>query len=112
LGLVSHAGYFVSRGDFEVRRFARIDDNQHAIVTALRSIGCSVQSLASVGKGCPDILVGRLGRNYLMEIKDGNKPPSERALTQHEVDWHEDWRGDVVVVCSVDDAIEAVKDSA
>ena len=47
-------------------RAAKIDANQNEIVDALRKAGCSVQILSSVGKGCPDILVGRGGRNYLL----------------------------------------------
>ena len=46
-----------------VRKYAKIDDNQPEIVKALREIGCSVQSLASVGGGCADLLVGYQGIN-------------------------------------------------
>lgn len=73
-----------------MRRAARIDANQAAIVAALRRAGCYVQSLASVGKGCPDLLVGRAGVWHLMEIKDGAKPPSARELTAAEFRWHEE----------------------
>lgn len=41
-----------------MRRAARTDANQTAIVEALRKCGASVQSLAAVGKGVPDLLVG------------------------------------------------------
>ena len=37
-----------------MRRAARTDANQAAIVDALRSVGCSVVSLSAVGKGVPD----------------------------------------------------------
>lgn len=55
---------------------------------ALRLAGCFVQSLAGVGKGCADILVGNDGRWYLIEVKDGSKPPSQRKLTDDEIKWH------------------------
>ena len=87
-----------------MRRAARVDDNQAEIVAALRAAGCSVTSLASIGKGCPDIVVGRSGVNYLLEIKDGKKPPSKRRLTPDEQSWQEAWRGQVAVVNSVEDA--------
>ena len=89
-------------------RAAKIDANQNEIVEALRKIGCSVQILSSVGKGCPDILVGRKGKNYLLEIKDGNKPKSAQKLTPDQVDWHGKWNGSVFVVNSAEMAIEIV----
>lgn len=81
-----------------MRRFARIDANQKAVVAALRKLGCSVQSLASVGNGCPDLLVGWRGRNFLLEVKDGEKVESKRRLTDFEARWHEGWCGQVVTV--------------
>ena len=51
---------------------ARVDANQPVIVAALRAIGATVQHLHAVGQGCPDILVGYDGVNFLMEIKDGD----------------------------------------
>lgn len=91
-----------------VRTRAKVDGNQAEIVKALRGVGCSVQHLHTVGKGCPDILVGRDGMNILMEIKDGSLPPSRRALTDDEAEWHDAWRGSVCVVKSVEDALTAI----
>ena len=85
----------------------RVDANHAAIVKALRAIGCSVQPLDN-GKGVPDLLVGYRGRNDLFEVKDGDKPPSARRLTADEQRWHAQWRGQVCIVCSVDEAIKAV----
>lgn len=87
---------------------ARTDANQTEIVKALRSIGASVTVLSSVGKGVPDILVGFKGINLLMEIKDGNKPPSARKLTPDEMQWHSTWNGQKAVVNNVDEAIQLV----
>lgn len=92
-------------------RAAKIDANQNEIVNALRKIGCSVQILSSVGKGCPDLVVGigsGYGLNLFVEIKDGNKPPSAQKLTPDQVKWHSEWKGSKVVVNSVESAIDAV----
>jgi hypothetical protein len=89
-------------------RAAKVDANQKEIVEALRSIGATVQHLHAVAQGCPDLLVGRQGVNYLLEIKDGAKPPSGRKLTPDQVAWHSLWQGAAVVVKSVDEAIAAV----
>lgn len=87
------------------RRRARIDANHGEIVSALRRVGCSVQSLAALGGGVPDLLVARNGRMWLMEIKDGKKCPSRRELTEDESAWIGSWKAPIHVVYSVDDAI-------
>lgn len=93
-----------------MRRAAAIDANQPAIVQALRAIGCTVQPLHTVGAGVPDLLVGHANRTFLLEVKDGSKPPSKRALTPDQLEWHGAWRGGpLAVVCDVESAIRAVR---
>ena len=91
-----------------MRRAAKVDDNQPEIIAALRKIGATVQPLHSVGSGCPDLLVGFRGANFALEIKDGSKPPSARKLTQDQVDWHGGWKGQVAVVCNINEALFAI----
>jgi hypothetical protein len=78
------------------------------IVQALRGIGASVQVLNAVKQGCPDLLVGYHGVNFLLEVKDGEKPTSKQKLTSLESKWHFEWHGTVCIVRSIDDAIEIV----
>lgn len=89
-----------------MRYAARIDANQTQIVSALRAAGATVQSLSAVGQGCPDLLVGYQGKNILMELKDGKKPPSERKLTSDQIVWHSEWKGVVFLVTSVNEALQ------
>lgn len=91
-----------------MRTASKVDRNQAEIVQALEAIGCSVESLAAVGKGCPDLLVGYHRRNFLFEIKDPAGPPSKRRLRPSQVEWHGDWRGQVAKVETVKEAIEIV----
>jgi Holliday junction resolvase len=91
-----------------MRRAARVDDNQAEIVAALRKCGCTVQSLAALGNGVPDLLVGRAGVNYLLEVKDGSKPKSARELTPDELRWLHAWRGSAAVVETVEEALKEV----
>jgi len=93
-----------------MRRAARTDKNHEEVVNALRTIGASVQSLTATGKGCPDLLVGYRGINYLMEVKDGNKVPSAQKLTIDQEHWHNLWRGSVHIVKSVDEALKILQD--
>lgn len=91
-----------------MRKYGRIDANQTDIVDALRAVGASVQSLASVGGGCPDILVGHQKANYCLEIKDPAQPPSKRLLTPDEMWWHAAWAGHVTTVHNVEEALRAI----
>lgn len=87
-----------------MRRAAKIDANQTQVVEALRSAGATVQSLAAVGQGVPDLLVGFQGKTLLMEVKDGRKPPSQRQLTEDQLKWHGAWRGGPVAIVDGPDA--------
>lgn len=92
-----------------MRRAAKVDANQAEIVKALRQMGCFVQSLAAVGDGCPDLLVGVAGVTLLMEIKDGKKPPSERKLRPDQQVWHSQWvGGPLSIVTDLEGAVRAV----
>ena len=69
---------------------------------ALIRVACTVQVLDN-GDGVPDLLVGRAGVNYLLEVK------SEKGrLTEDQEEWHMNWRGHKSVVRSIDDALIAV----
>lgn len=91
------------------RRAARVDANQNEIVTMLRKMGYSVAITSDCGKGFPDIVVGRSGRNYLFEIKDGSKPPSAQKLTEAEQQFADTWKGQYNVITCLDDAIKILR---
>ena len=91
-----------------MQKISRVDENQPEIVKALRQAGATVQSLAAVGKGCPDLLVAYRGQNYLVEVKDGNKPPSARQLTPDQQKWHSTWGSPVHVVKNTAEALNVI----
>lgn len=91
-----------------MRRAAKVDANQADIVEALRAVGATVQPLHMVGDGCPDLLVGYRVQNFIMEVKDGDKPPSRRKLTPDQVDWHSEWRGQKAVVKTPEEALAVI----
>lgn len=91
-----------------MRRASRTDANHAEIVKALRDIGASVRDTSAVGCGFPDLVVGMRGRNWLLEIKDGNKPPSQQRLTDAQIDFKATWRGHWAVVRSAIEAIDVV----
>lgn len=84
----------------------RTDRNHAEIINALRKIpNISVFSTHEVGKGFPDIVIGYKGVNYLIEIKDGNKPPSARKLTDAELQFHSNWKGQIKIVNNFDELL-------
>jgi hypothetical protein len=75
-----------------MRRAARVDANQEAVVSALRAAGAYVWVI-----GLPvDLLVGFRNHTYLMEIKVGPK----KKLTLLQEDFFDNWFGGTL--CRVD----------
>jgi len=75
----------------------RVDQNQTAIVAAYRAKGLLVLSLASMGRGVPDLLVGAPPVLCLVEVK---MPGG--TITPDQLRFHALWP--VVVVTSVEEA--------
>ena len=104
------------------RYAARVDENQPDIVKRLRALpGCSVTSLAKLGRGGPDLLVGYAGENYLFEIlnPESRYGRSKRpGSTDHNADskgtgirqrqWYEHWQGRVDLVASYEEILEII----
>jgi Holliday junction resolvase len=84
-------------------RFAKIDANHGEIVSALRQIGVSVQSLANIGHGCPDIIAAKGSMTWLIEIKG-----AKGKLTPDQIKFIDAWSGTVHIVRTVDDAFRLV----
>lgn len=87
----------------------KVDRNHSEIVAAFKQLGCTVCDLAKVGDGCPDLIVGLCGINLLVEVKDGELPPSKKKLRKNQQDWHDAWRGQCCVVECIDDVIAMVR---
>lgn len=87
-----------------LRRAAKRDANEPEIVDALRKAGCDVARLDTP----VDLVVGRAGVNYLLEVKDGSKIPSERRLTPGQERFFDTWRGQVAKVETLEEALAAV----
>lgn len=86
----------------------KVDRNQAEVVAALRAVGASVEVASGVGKGFPDLVVGYRGKTFLLEVKDGQAPVSQRVLTPDQASWHQKWRGHAAVVESAQEALVVV----
>lgn len=91
-----------------MRRAAKVDATQAEIVAALKSAGATVQHLHAVGEGCPDLLAGYRGRNFLLECKPKIGAPSKRKLRPRQVEWHEGWKGQVATVETPEAALAVI----
>jgi hypothetical protein len=85
-----------------MRRAARVDANQDAIVSALRAAGAYVWIV-----GLPvDLLVGYRNHTYLVEIKTDAK----QRLTPLQADFFDNWKGGTLArVDSPESALRMLK---
>jgi hypothetical protein len=85
-----------------MRRAARVDANQEAIVSALRAAGAYVWIV-----GLPvDLLVGYRNHTYLVEIKTNAK----QRLTPLQTDFFDNWKGGTLArVDSPESALRMLK---
>ena len=83
-----------------MRRIAKVDAFQEEAVAFCKQIGASHQSLAQLGGGCPDAVIGYHGRNFLFEYKSDSG-----ILTPFQVVWHRDWKGQVTVIRNTQDIL-------
>ncbi len=79
----------------------RKDANQKVIIDCLKKLGYSVLELDDVKNGCPDILVGKNGNNYLIEIKT-----EKGKLNELQQKFIERWNTRVYIIKNIDEAIE------
>lgn len=93
-----------------MRTAAKVDRNQSVIVQGLRDTGHTVWVTSMIGHGGPDIVYARNSVTILAEIKDGSLPASKRKLTPAEKAFHKAWKGVIIVVNNLEDAIEAMNE--
>jgi hypothetical protein len=90
-----------------MRRAARVDTNQAAIVKALRKIGAVVTHTHTLGRGVADIFVSYGQQWFCLELKSkGGK------LTRDEKKWCGIQRAPVYIVFSPEEAIGVVTGKA
>jgi hypothetical protein len=91
-----------------MRRAARRDANERRVIDALRACGAYVKQIND--EGLADLLVFYRGHTLILEVKDGDKPPSARALTPAEQKFHDEWPGqNLYIVNSEHEALDILK---
>lgn len=86
-------------------RIARVDKNQGEIVNAFRTLGYSVHFTHALGRGFPDIVVGKNNKTALIEIKT-----AKGKLTEQEKQFFDTFKGKATVIRSIEDVVQFDKD--
>lgn len=81
----------------------KVDANQGEIIAAFRALGCAVHDCSGVGNGFPDLVVGLVGVNLLVECKT-----DAGTLTPDQVRFIGEWRGLVYIIRSAQEAQDLV----
>jgi hypothetical protein len=86
-----------------MRRVARVDMNQDAIISALRAAGASVEVI-----GRPvDLLVGFRNSTLLVEVKNPDSRYGKKGANSNQREFMDAWRGGAV--CLVDGPESALR---
>lgn len=90
-------------------RAKRTDSNQSLLVEQMRKLGMSVFITSGVGEDFPDLVCGFRNINYLFEVKNPNKRPSQRKLRAGQQQFFNTWRGSVYKVETIDDVLKIIQ---
>jgi hypothetical protein len=74
-----------------MRKYGRLDGNQKPLVAYAQAFGASWVSMASLGQGVPDGLLGYHGKTWLVEFKT-----EDGTLTPDQDEFIAKWRGSPV----------------
>lgn len=89
-----------------------MDGNAKAITDALRRTGVSILDLTRIGGGCPDLLAGLCGENFLFEIKNPasryGRGKQKTSTTELQKKFRSTWNGQLRVVSSASEALDAI----
>lgn len=84
-----------------MRLARKVDSNQAEIIAVLLRCGCTVYPI-----GQPlDLLVGRAGVNYLLEIKNA---AGRNRIEPGQQKFFREWNGQASIVWTLDEALRAV----
>jgi hypothetical protein len=91
------------------RQAGRIDIVHKECVIAFLYHGCSVKTLASVGEGVPDLLVGDHGVTHLVEVKSHPAGTQKGEPNAAQKQWLLGWTGDYTITRGADDVKRLVE---
>lgn len=90
-----------------MRRNAKVDRGHFEIGVAVQDAGYSFLSLAALGRGKPDALIGAdLSRTFLIEIKSPDAKGARKTLNAAQSEFFSTWHGEKHVVTSIPQVLD------
>jgi len=91
------------------RNRSKRDANHNDLTKAFEQLGCSVQDLSHAGvAGWPDVVVGCIGRNHLVEFKNPETAYGRAGLNPNQQAFARDWRGGQLYAVTTRDEVMAL----
>jgi Holliday junction resolvase len=91
------------------RAKAKRDANHGPIARHFEALGCSVVELPHAGvAGFPDLVIGVIGENVLVEVKNPETRYGRAGLNANQQAFNRDWRGSPMVAVSTEDEATAL----
>lgn len=92
------------------RPIARRDGNHDAIKSDFENMGCTVIDTHATGiPGFPDLVVGCLGVNHLVDVKDPLTAYGRAGLNENQSAFQQHWNGGpIFVAMCTDDVVDLV----
>ncbi|WP_396615465.1 hypothetical protein ACHZ97_14405 [Lysobacter soli] len=91
------------------RAHSRRDANHAALAKRFEDLGCTVQDLSHVGvAGWPDVVVGCIGRNHLVEFKNPETAYGRAGLNANQREFAQRWRGGQMYAVSTPEEVDVL----
>ncbi|MDI9240757.1 hypothetical protein QLQ15_17780 [Lysobacter sp. LF1] len=85
------------------------DANHVELTDLFEQLGCSVQDLSHAGvSGWPDVVVGCMGANHLVEFKNPETRYGRAGLNRNQREFAQRWRGGTLYAVSTGDEVIAL----
>lgn len=85
------------------------DRNHDELADAFRALGCTVVDLHDANRpGFPDVLVGCIGSDHLVEFKNPETAYGRAGMTAEQSVFARDWRGGSVSVATCSEDVVAL----
>lgn len=91
------------------RKSYRRDQNHAELTDQFEQLGCTVEDLSQAGvEGLPDVVVGCMGENHLVEFKNPKTAYGRAGLNLNQQGFDRRWRGGRVWAVSSRDEVTAL----
>lgn len=91
------------------RAHSKRDANHAELTKRFEDLGCTVQDLSHAGiAGWPDVVVGCIGRNHLVEFKNPETRYGRAGLNANQREFAQRWRGGRMYAVSTPEEVDVL----